>query len=235
MNDNENNYPTLEDNLIKDLQWEKYKLEKKQLENQQEQLDHQRWLNRDQEYAEEKIIHDLDNISPNEIVNHYSFMADFFNIVDMISFNHIMENAQKGNFDLQELQSIIPTQNGQERFKQIASRLGPNMNLQSLSSAVGDAIKSMSDQRTKLVSESLDNARKDIDVRTEGVTKKMDALEHIREKSLTTQNIYGQAQTNLDEAISDIERFKNARRKQLQDDEQFRKAHASNTSTLGGR
>lgn len=214
---------SLYDNLIEDLQWEKYKLAKKQLEDQREQLDNQRDLNNSQAYTEEEVLRKLRGISPNEIANHHVLMADFFNIVDMISFNHIIENAQKGNLDLKALQNLIPTQKGQEKFKQIVTQLGPNVDLVSLSSAVSNSIKNMSDQRTKLVSESLDNAKKDIDVRVEGVNKKMDALDQIRQKSLTSQDVYGQAQRELDGAISDIEKFKNERKQQLQRDEELRK------------
>lgn len=214
---------SLYDNLVEDLQWEKYKLAKKQLEDQREQLDNQRDLNNSQAYTEEEVLRNLRGISPNEIANHHVLMADFFNIVDMISFNHIIENAQKGNLDLKALQNIIPTQKGQEKFKQIVTQLGPNVDLVSLSSAVSNSIKNMSDQRTKLVSESLDNAKKDIDVRVEGVNKKMDALDQIRQKSLTSQDVYGQAQRELDGAISDIEKFKNERKQQLQRDEELRK------------
>lgn len=160
-----------------------------------------RWWNQKQAMRSEERIYtdDINGINPNAVVDRYAEIANFFNISDTIAMQEIFRNAQNGNIDGVAFRGLIETYEGKKMIEMLMKNNNGTLNIEQLTDSISQIMKSRTDSRVETAEGYMDVAQKDLDARTTGVERKIDALN----KATTTAPERDQAYLNtLDNSYS---------------------------------
>jgi hypothetical protein len=141
--------------------------------------------------AEERMYtDDINGINPNEVVNHYADIANYFNIRDTETMEKIIKGAQNGNIDGVAFRGLIENAEGKKMIEMMMRENNGNLNIEQLMDSISQLIKSNAESRVKTAKGYMDVAKKDVDARTIGVERKANALNKITSTSVERDQAY---------------------------------------------
>lgn len=159
------------------------------------------WKKSRQKRAEEEFIEkDFEDLKINKILDSYKSMADYFCINDANEFHKIMnDNSNVVNFEA--IEKIIDSPKGKARLRKISS-IPDFSNKEKFVSLFSQALEQLSNSRVNTQKGFMEAAEKNVSVRTDGISNKMDAYKKFKENSLINEDV-------LNNSIEDLQRYKN--------------------------
>lgn len=203
-----------EERHLDDLQDQQRRYDTERYQYTSSQMFDRYWEQKRAMNAEGEIYRNINGIDPNRVVEHYADIANYFNILDTMTMEKILEGAQNGNIDGVAFRGLIENEEGKKMIEMLMRNNNGNLNVEQLMDTVSQIMKSNADSRVKTADGYMDVAKKDLETRVTGVERKVDALNKAAETSVgrdqayleTIDNAYSQGMDSARKSEDEVRR-----------------------------